>query len=108
MSLLAAQMVHNVDDMVLSDFLTGHSSQTYENYIQITKSLPHRPNDINEDEDAAGEESETRMIGTSRLDDVTFFSSWTDDGLLLVWSHARTSKTLQSINCSTLLFSARV
>lgn len=60
---LAAKMVDIVKDMVLSFFITGNGSQTFQRYIQVAKFFIQRPDILNMTEDIDGKMMRSRILG---------------------------------------------
>lgn len=79
----AAAMMDVVEIVVLFNFLTINSSQTYQHNTHVAKFLLLRPIIHNVTEDNGGEKRVARMLGISLLSDGTLFSSWTVNGRLL-------------------------
>lgn len=86
MSFLAARIVDIVDDMHLFDHLTDDSPHTYQVIIQVAKFLFQRPNIRNIIEEIDEEETGSRTLGVSRLNDKILLLSWTEDGLTLFFA----------------------
>lgn len=72
-------MVHSVEVIVLSDFLTGNSAQTYQRYVQVAKFSTQRPSPHQTTKDIDEEERASRMLSISHNDDGTLTSSWTEN-----------------------------
>lgn len=79
-----AQMVDIVEDIVSHDALIGNRPQQYQHFTRAEKFLLQYPNIVNIIENIDWENTRDRMLGSSRLDDKTFFLSWNKEGALLV------------------------
>lgn len=77
-------MVDIVRDMVSSNFLSGSSPLTNQRSIQLAKFLPECSNIFNNIKDVDWEKFGAMMLGISYRDDENVFSSWTENGPLLV------------------------
>lgn len=75
MTLLAARVVHVVEDMDLSDFQSDNRPQTYQRYILLDKALPQRLNALNIIEAIDEKESSSRTLGISYLYNGKLFRS---------------------------------
>lgn len=73
----AAYMVDFVGDMILFDFLTGNSAQTYQRYIQVAKFLISRSNKFDTNADFDRRETGAGTVAGSYLDNGTSISGWT-------------------------------
>lgn len=82
-SFLAAQMNNIVEDMFSFNFLSGNSIQTYQHHIRVAKSFLQRSNIVNIIENIGAEETGSRTLSISHLNDGSLFSSSTEEGLLL-------------------------
>lgn len=81
---IEAQMVDALKDIVLSDFGTGDSTQTYSHYIWVMKLHIRHTNILNSVRKIDGEEMRSGTLGISQLDDKSLFSSRTEKEPLLV------------------------
>lgn len=72
---LAVQMVHIVDDTVLSNFLSGNSSQTNQRCIYVANFLFQRSNTFNIFESLGGKETGYGILGSLNHDDGLLFLS---------------------------------
>lgn len=81
---LVAWMIDSVKDMVSSDVLTGCSPHMFQWYIRVAKFLLQHPNIFNINNDIDGKEAETKTLVISDLAYDILFSSWTEEGTLLV------------------------
>lgn len=77
-------MVDIVEVRVSSDILTGNSSQTYQRYFWTVKFLIRCLNIFKIIEGNYGEETGSRTLRISHIDNETLFVSWIEDGPLLV------------------------
>lgn len=83
-SILATQMVNNVYDIVLFDFLSCDSSQSIHSYIWVAIFLLYRPNTLKVIKVIDGKRTVVSTLCISHLDDGTLFSSWIEGRPLLV------------------------
>lgn len=75
-SFLAHRPVSIDEDMILSDFRSDKSPETYQHYIQVVTFVLRRSNNLNIIEDFEEEKTSSRTLGFSHREDGTFFSSW--------------------------------
>lgn len=66
---IAGRIVDIGEGMVSSDVLSNNSSQAYRCYIRLEKFLFQRPNDFNIIKEIYEEETSSRTLGISHLDD---------------------------------------
>lgn len=83
-SILAARMVDIAEHIDSSDILFGNNLQTYHRYILVVKMRFQRPDIFCIIENMDEEETGSRTLGISRLEDGTLVSSRTEKRPLLV------------------------